>query len=157
VFGDPDSQLFLFPPTGEEVSAGGVVIHKVDGRLCVAAIRPRGRTLWALPKGHLDPGETALEAAIREVGEETGLLVEPLQALGPIHYQYPFRGKRVSKHVHFFLFRWRSGVIDALDPAMRVEVSQACWLPWTAAQRKLSYAGEREVLARAAPYVRRRR
>lgn len=151
--GDSETQLGLFPAVSEETSAGGVVVHTVDGALCIAAIRPRGRSLWALPKGHLNAGETPLAAAIREVREETGLEVALGRGLGHIHYEYPFRGRRISKHVHFFLFRWKAGEIDALAPEMRIEVSEARWLPLELARRRLSYAGEREVLNRAARLI----
>ncbi len=50
-------------------SAGGVVINK-KGRVLV--VNQRG-TSWSLPKGHLEPGETALDAAIREIQEESGI------------------------------------------------------------------------------------
>lgn len=134
----------------EETSAGGVVVRWAQDAFEVALIRPRGRkSVWALPKGHLDAGESAQDAAIREVREETGLRVELDKALGQIHYAYPFRGRRISKRVHFFLFRWCGGEIDALEPSMRIEVSEARWVPLAEAKRRLAYAGEREVLARA--------
>jgi 8-oxo-dGTP pyrophosphatase MutT (NUDIX family) len=133
----------------QEVSAGGVVIRELDGELAMAAIRPRGKPVWALPKGHIDPGETALEAATREVREETGLEVSLEGPLGDVRYVYRFAGQRVFKVVSFFLFRYRSGDIDALAPAMRVEVDRAAWLPLLEAPRSLAYPGEKEMARRA--------
>jgi 8-oxo-dGTP pyrophosphatase MutT (NUDIX family) len=133
----------------EEVSAGGVVVRERGGVLEVAVIRPRGRNLWALPKGHLDEGEVPEEAARREVKEETGLEATLDKPLGEIHYVYQWRGKSVSKRVHFFLLRYAAGEIDALDPSMRAEVERARWMPLGDAPRELGYPGEREVVERA--------
>src|ERR1700691_5054944 len=64
-----------------ELSAGGVVVR--GGQVLVIVPTPlagAGSRVLALPKGHLDPGESALQAATREVREETGIVVvaEPL-------------------------------------------------------------------------------
>src|SRR5687768_5685891 len=102
-----------------ESSAGWVVIREHEGRLEVAVIRPRGKTVWALPKGHVDGTERPEEAALREVREETGLDADLERSLGEIKYFYQFRGRRIFKTVSFFLFRYRAGEIDRLDPSMR--------------------------------------
>jgi 8-oxo-dGTP pyrophosphatase MutT (NUDIX family) len=132
-----------------EASAGGVVVREREGARELAVIRPRGRKVWALPKGHIDPGETAQEAAVREVREETGLSVTLEADLGSIHYTYQFRGERIAKSVHFFLFRFHAGDINRLEEAMRVEVDEARWMPLSEARSLLAYRGEREVVARA--------
>jgi 8-oxo-dGTP pyrophosphatase MutT (NUDIX family) len=132
-----------------ESSAGGVVVREAGGQLHVAVIRPRGKSLWALPKGHVDEGERPEDAACREVREETGLDADLERPLGEIRYFYQFRGRRIFKTVAFFLFRYRGGEIDRLDPIMRVEVDEAKWVPLAGAHRLLAYRGERQMLARA--------
>jgi 8-oxo-dGTP pyrophosphatase MutT (NUDIX family) len=132
-----------------EASSGGVVVREGERGLEMAVIRPRGRLLWALPKGHVHPGETREQTAQREVLEETGLSVRLEGALGEIHYIYTFRGVRISKHVHFFLFRYEAGTIDDLEPAMRVEVEEARWVPLVEAPALLAYRGEKAMAARA--------
>ncbi|MBX7097871.1 MAG: NUDIX hydrolase [Myxococcaceae bacterium] len=133
----------------KERSAGGVVVREGPKGLEVAVIRPRGRTVYALPKGHLDGAETAAQAAEREVREETGLSAALEGDLGVIKYGYRFGGRFVSKEVAFFLFRATGGEIDALEPRMREEVDQALWVSLDALVETLTYPGERSVAQRA--------
>lgn len=132
-----------------EFSAGGVVIRQRDGVFEVAVIKPRGRDVLALPKGHLDQAESAQQAAMREVLEETGLQVEFAGKLGDVKYVYRFRGKTIFKVVSFFLFRHTGGVIDDLTEAMRIEVDVASWVPLADAVKRLTYQGEREMAMKA--------
>ena len=72
-----------------EFSAGGVLVRTIRGRPHLAAIRPGGRErIWALPKGHIDAGETAAETAVREVREETGVEGQLLEKLGDVRYVF---------------------------------------------------------------------
>lgn len=132
-----------------ESSAGGVVIREHQGALQVAVIRPRGKQVWALPKGHVDKGERPEETAVREVLEETGIRARIVQPLGEIKYFYQFRGKRIFKTVTFFLLWYESGTINQLEPSMRVEVDEAKWVPLATADRVLAYRGEKEMVRKA--------
>ena len=117
----------------------------------VAVILPHGRSLWALPKGHVDPGETPEQTAVREVWEETGLKATLVAPLGEIRYVYQFRGQRIFKRVHFYLFRYQSGVLGDIQHAgQRVEVDETRWVPLTRVAALLGYKGEKAIAARAA-------
>src|SRR5947209_1814980 len=92
-----------------DFSAGGVVVRGNDVVVIQPARRGTPREVWALPKGHPDGDETPLEAAAREVREETGVEVKPIEELGEIQYTYERGGKEVNKRVTFFLFEYRGG------------------------------------------------
>ena len=134
------------PSAAREVSAGGVVARDGDVLVIVPVKRAAdGSRVLGLPKGHPEPGETSLEAATREVREETGVTAEPVQRLGEVRYRYRRDGSEVPKSVTFYLFRYVSG-----DPADHDhEIEEARWMPLSEAARELTYEGEREMVARA--------
>src|SRR5436305_7633270 len=101
-------------PAGEtseqEVSAGGVVVRDGEVALIVPTRRAAdGSRVLALPKGHVDPGETPVQAAEREVREETGLLGSPVRELGQSRYWYRRGGRTIGKTVAFYLFEYLQG------------------------------------------------
>ena len=125
-------------------------MRTIRGRTMVAAIRPRGRErVLALPKGHIDAGESAAETAVREVREETGVSGRLVEKLGDVRYVYARGGERIFKVVSFFLLRAGRGRIGEIDQEMRIEVAEARWLPLDEAPRLLAYGGERQMAAKA--------
>jgi mutator protein MutT len=140
------------PNRPSEWSAGGVVVR---GTECVVIVPTRraagGEKVLALPKGHVDPGETPVQAAAREVREEAGVEAEPVDKLGDVRYWYQRSGKRIAKEVAFFLCEYRSG--DPADHDSEVEVAR--WMPLDEAVTALSYKGEREMVERALERLRR--
>jgi 8-oxo-dGTP pyrophosphatase MutT (NUDIX family) len=127
-----------------EFSSGGVLIRNFRSGPFVAVVQPREGVI-ALPKGHPEGGEAAVDAAAREVREEAGVEGEPVEKLGDIRYWYFRGGERVLKIVSFFLFRYRSGSVRNHDH----EVESAAWMPLEEAAEKLTYKGEREMAAAA--------
>lgn len=129
-----------------ERSAGAVVVR--DGEL-IAIVPTRraadGSRVLGLPKGHVDGEETPLQAALREVREETGVLAEPIEELGEVRYWYVRDGRKVAKSVFFYLFRYVRGDIADHDS----EVEEVRMMPLKKAADHLTYKGEREIVERA--------
>jgi 8-oxo-dGTP pyrophosphatase MutT (NUDIX family) len=155
-----------------EISAGGVVVRNTKGVWWTAAIElpaasptsasvppvraGKPKTVLCLPKGLVDPAEKPLEAALREVREETGLIAIPITKLADIKYVYTRTwsdAQRVFKIVTFYLLRYQSGSINDIAPEMRIEVARARWVRLDEAPTLLAYKGEKDVARRALQYV----
>ena len=129
-----------------EFSAGGVAVRD---RSCVVIVPTRraadGSRVLALPKGHPEPGESAADAALREVREEAGVTATLREKLGDVRYFYQRGGLRIAKVVSFFLLDYVAGEPEEHDH----EVEEARWMPLEEAANQLTYRGERDMAARA--------
>ena len=129
----------------DEFSAGGLVVD-LAGAVPLGALIGRtdkqGRLLWSLPKGHIEPGETAEQAAVREIHEETGILGEILGELGTIDFWFVAEGRRVHKTVQHYLLRATGGELSDAD----VEVSEVAWVPLPQIAARLAYPDERALV-----------
>lgn len=118
----------------------------VQGSLILLISTQQGRR-WQLPKGHIEPGETPEQTAVREVCEETGVTGRVVAPLSGVEYWYVERGtRRVHKTVDYFLLDYESG--DAANFDAR-EVSGAAWFSWDEGIAKLSFDNERRVVLEA--------
>ena len=129
----------------EEISAGGFVIGTREGTPQVALIARRDRRdrlVWSLPKGHIEPGETPEEAAVREVLEETGIRGSIVASLGTIDFWFMSDDRRIHKTVHHFLLTALDGELSDADP----EVAEVAWVPLDDVAERLAHADERQLV-----------
>ncbi len=134
----------------DETSAGGVVFRVDDGLPLYLLIRDSYQN-WGFPKGHLEEGEVAEAAALREVSEETGLSDLSVRgAIETIDWFFRFRGQLIHKVCHFFLMQ--TG--ESMTSPQHAEGITACrWTRFEDACDLVSYANARDVLRRAEEMV----
>ncbi len=89
-----------------EPTAGGIVFRRDEkGKLEILLIQD-AKDRWTIPKGHIEEGETAVQTAKREIGEEAGLKeVDMLGWLGKIHFRYRRVDKLVLMTTQIYLVR----------------------------------------------------
>jgi 8-oxo-dGTP diphosphatase len=119
-------------------AAGGVLWRKAQSGYEIAIVHRDRYDDWALPKGKLHNGETWLQAALREVKEETGYTVEVVGFAGAVSYNTN-KGPKVVCFWH---------MLPKGEPALQLdsEVSQVIWLPYPDALVKLQYPLEKALL-----------
>ena len=99
---------------------------------------------WLFPKGHVDPGETAAEAAVRELAEEAGVAGRVLAPLGSAGYA--FEGKRIEVQYFFVEPTGRAGAGEPdRDPT---------WLALDAARQRIVFVDLHRILDAADVYAR---
>lgn len=128
-----------------DVSAGGVIVQRTNDEIEVVLVGREHPEHWTIPKGTPLVGETIEQAAIREVGEETGLRVRIVELLGEITYRFAVRGTRHQKTVHFFLMQAIGGDTANHD----WEYDYAEWLPAEEALGRISFPNEAAILEEA--------
>lgn len=104
---------------------------------------------WDFPKGKLELNETQLEAAIRELQEETGLSATIIPGFQhSLAYTFKERGKLIRKTVTFFV-----GVTDEQPVRLSREHTGYLWLPFEKAHEKLTYQNAKDLLQLAHEFL----
>jgi len=129
-----------------EESSGGVVVRRIEGRIHVLLIRDPYKN-WGLPKGHLEGEETAAEAALREVREETGLSeLELGPRIDKIDWYFRLKGRLIHKYCTFFLI---ASPVGQPVPEEGEGITECVWLPLEDALDRITYENAGAVLETA--------
>ena len=134
------------PRTKNEFSAGGVVYRPNGMGYSIAVVQRARHNDWSLPKGHIEPGESREQAAIREVQEETGLDARIVSPIGEVVYFYRRPGGNlIRKSVYHYLMEITGGDVGGPNS----EVSEIRLLPIPDAMALLSYENDRQIVEKA--------
>lgn len=125
--------------------SAGAIVFRGDTILMI-----RVGSRWSFPKGHLEPGETLLQAASRETREETGIEAELLE-----EYPLPVPSAREDdrRTVWFYPARYRKGELRT----QQSEVSEAVWVKLSDAAEKITFAPDRAVFLKALAIIKNSR
>jgi len=144
----PRSRIRSAPPRHRRptraIRSSGAVVMNPRGQ--VLLLRKADEAIWCLPKGTMEAGETAMDTALREVREETGLRVKLLRPLTEIRYAYYWPPHRVNydKRVSYFLAVPTGGRLVPEE-----EFDRARWVSPLEAMELLRWKNDRDVVARA--------
>ena len=130
-----------------DFASGGIAID--NDRVLVVKNRPdptrEGDGYWGFPKGHLEEGENPIQAAIREVQEETGFVVTIGESLKPISetkYTYSWKNVKVNKTVWYY----KMTIVEAFSLEPDSEVEEVALEHFESAYNILSFENDKKLL-----------
>ena len=130
-----------------ESSCGAVVYRMINGELRYLLIKNKRSANWGFPKGHIEPGETKEETAMREVLEETGVHIH-IHPGFVSHSEYTIQGK-VEKSVSIFV----AGTTDTQTVIQQEEIEDYIWLNYPKAWKILKFENDRSILKKANDFL----
>ena len=131
-----------------EKSCGGVVFTRRGEQIVYVIIRHRTGHC-GFPKGHVEPGETEVQTALREIREEVGLSCTLLEGFREQEqYQLPKKPDTVKRVVYFLAEYADQEII--LQPE---EISAVYLLPFAEAVKKLPFPEARRILTKAHSFL----
>jgi 8-oxo-dGTP pyrophosphatase MutT (NUDIX family) len=128
-----------------DFSCGGVVLDRSQNKLLLIKVENLSKTVvWTFPKGHPEKGETDIQAALREVVEETGWECRVVESLLDVDYFFVHENVRTHKTVRWFL----------MEPVKKVgefnpgEIKGCEWVSPEEAGRLVVYESDHKILKR---------
>lgn len=131
-----------------EKSCGAVVFRKYHGNIELLLIKHVVGGHWSFPKGHVEPGETKEQTALREIKEETGIDVELNTSFREVVSYSPKRD--TTKDVIYFLGKAKTFQYTPQEE----EIAQIKWVEINLAHSILTYDNDKQLVNKAKPMIR---
>ncbi len=130
-----------------EKSCGAVIFRRHSGNVEYLLIKNRKGNNWGFPKGHMEMHESERQTAVREVREETGLNIRPLDGFRTISEYHP-KG-RITKQVIFFVAEMPVGNVVI----QKSEIERFIWADYSLAIKTFRFNNDKKVLAQARSWI----
>lgn len=126
-----------------EESFGVIPLRQKNGLWEVFLIQHNKGNYWGFPKGHAEEDETAVEAAFRELKEETNLDVIDCLTIDPFieQYQFAIKGSPVLKRVSYF-----AAIVSGDVKLQNLEIQNGAWFPFNEAIEKITHPEGKTIL-----------
>ncbi len=130
-----------------ESSCGAVVFRDIKGEVRYLLIKNRRSAHWGFPKGHIEPGETKHQTAVREVLEETGIHVKLIDGFESVS-KYRIQNK-IEKTVSIFV----GTTTDTSTSIQPEEIEDYIWLTYDRALSILKFDNDKEIIKEAHEFL----
>lgn len=128
----------------------GILGLKKDPEWKILILLHRSGDYWGFPKGHGEPHENGIDAAKRELKEETALIVSEILSEDPLIERYSFErdGQKIDKTVYFY-----PALIHGTIQLQHKEIQRAEWVTLDQAAEKLSFEEARKLIPRLKAFL----
>lgn len=131
-------------------SAGGIVFAYFDGQPKFLLIQHKHTHQWSIPKGYVEPGEATIDAAVREVHEETGIRSTVVDFLDFADIWMTLSDHRLHRKLHAYLLEAQETALDPakFDPDEQM-IGQVEWVSPADALKRIRYKNIRPLIRKA--------